>query len=389
MKIKNLKSGQVFYFETFDNAIRTLVDEQGNVLHAVKSYKTKEQATALLKKNHYSIELSHVVEEGEQVKSFEAPVKSPFEKKIEHEATKDNGDAMSQFTSALAKMIEVDAKIERVVNESLDERMILFKDELVSFVEEMKPQGKEITIIPLVGSPNNIGIQHQAFPKLLGVVGQRVNVLMVGPAGSGKTVGAEKVAQALGLEYRSISVGAQTTKTEFFGYMDATGRYVKTLFRDAFEFGGVFLLDEMDAGNANVLTSINQALANGVTAFPDGMIKKHSDFVLIATANTWGQGANREYVGRNQLDAATLDRFAVIEWQYDENLEDSLVSNKEWLEEVRRVRKIVSERKIRQVISPRASIVGAKLLAAGISEDDVKEMILFKGMNETEKQLCK
>jgi len=143
-------------------------------------------------------------------------------------------------------------------------------------------------------------------------------------------------------------------------------------------------LDEMDAGNANVITSINQALANGYCAFPDGMITKHEDFVIIASANTYGTGANREYVGRTQLDAATLDRFAVIDWNYDEALENDLCANKSWLAFVRKCRKNADLHKIRTVVSPRAAIFGAQLLAQGIKLEDVKKMLILKGLNPTE-----
>lgn len=228
-------------------------------------------------------------------------------------------------------------------------------------------------------------IQHFQFKTLLAAIAARVNVMLVGPAGSGKTSGAHEVSKTLGLPFFSISVGMQTTKTEFFGYMDATGKYVRTLFREAFEKGGVFLLDEMDAGNANVITSINQALANSYCAFPDGMVNKHPDFVIVSSANTFGTGANREYVGRNQLDAATLDRFAVIEWGYDNALEDSLCDNKVWLAYVRKCRANAETHKVRTVISPRASILGAQLLAQGLKEKDVQEMLIFKGMNATER----
>lgn len=227
--------------------------------------------------------------------------------------------------------------------------------------------------------------QHYKFAELLAVIKCRLNALLVGPAGSGKTSGGHNVAKHLKLDFYSISVGLQTTKTEFFGYMNADGKYVPTLFRKAFEKGGVFLLDEMDAGNANVITAINQALANDYCAFPDKMVSKHKDFVVIASANTYGTGANRDYVGRNQLDAATLDRFVVIEWGYDEELEDSMVANKQWLQIIRRCRRNANTYKIRTVISPRAAMAGEKLLANGLDEKTVIEMVLFKGLDETER----
>lgn len=226
--------------------------------------------------------------------------------------------------------------------------------------------------------------QHKQFGTLLRIISCRLNAILIGAAGSGKTTAAEKVAETLSIPYYSMSVGSQTTKHEFFGYRDANGNYHRTLFREAFENGGIFLIDEMDAGNANVLVSINQALANEVCAFPDNMVHKHPDFVVIASANTWGSGASREYVGRNQLDAATKDRFIPILWEYDQDLEDAITPNKEWLAEVRRVRRAVDKFKIRQIISPRASIYGSKLLAAGMEWDEVRKMVLLKDMSESE-----
>ena len=84
---------------------------------------------------------------------------------------------------------------------------------------------------------------------------------------------------------------------------------------------------------------LNSALANGSCAFADGMVKRHEDFILIATANTFGNGANAQYVGRNQLDSATLDRFVTIEWGYDEELEMAIASDKEWCETVQNTEK--------------------------------------------------
>jgi len=38
-----------------------------------------------------------------------------------------------------------------------------------------------------------------------------------------------------------------------------------------------------------------------------------------------------EYTGRNKLDAAKLDRFMIIEWDYDTDLETKLIKDKELL----------------------------------------------------------
>jgi hypothetical protein len=45
---------------------------------------------------------------------------------------------------------------------------------------------------------------------------------------------------------------------------------------------------------------------------------KPSYFVCIAAANTFGTGADRQYVGRNQLDESTLDRFRIGQIELDD-----------------------------------------------------------------------
>lgn len=225
------------------------------------------------------------------------------------------------------------------------------------------------------------GVQHAQFENLLKLVGAGQATLLVGPAGTGKSHAAETVADALSLSFHAISVGSQTSKSDLAGYMTATGEYVRTQFREAYENGGLFLLDEADAGNSNVLILLNAALSNGKMAFPDGMVDAHPDFRMVATANTYGNGASRQYVGRNQLDAATLDRFATLDWNIDDRIEAALAgtseAGKKWLRVVRAVRtKVLDELELRVVISPRATQRGALALEAGLSFDDVLKIAL-------------
>ena len=140
-------------------------------------------------------------------------------------------------------------------------------------------------------------------------------------------------------------------------------------------------MDEVDAANAGVLTIINALLANGYCSFPDGVIKRHDGFRCICACNTYGRGADRQYVGRNQLDAATLDRFAVVDFEYDDNLERMIAGNDAWVDKVQRYRKRAFDLKMRVVISPRASIFGAKLLASGMKETLVEELVVWKGIS--------
>lgn len=246
-------------------------------------------------------------------------------------------------------------------------------------------------------------IMHYRFPLLVSAVAARVNTMLVGPAGSGKTTAGLKVAEALGLPFEFT--GAIDNAYKLAGFIDAQGRIVHTGFRRAFENGGVFLFDEMDGSMPGALLAFNAALANDMYDFPDGCVKRHPDFRAIAGANTYGTGADRQYVGRNKLDAASLDRYAVLEWGYDEALEASFVGAQapkgapvppsikplsegeaqaqaiNWLGRVQKIRKAVNDLKVLHVVSPRATINGSKLLAAGWSWSDTEEAVIWKGLD--------
>lgn len=243
-----------------------------------------------------------------------------------------------------------------------------------------------ITVVDTTGKETNAGLQHSIFPSLLKLAANRMDTFIVGPAGSGKTFICHAIAKALDIPFYTLNVGAQTTQSNLLGYMSASGAYVPTMLRTAYENGGLFLLDEIDAGNANVLTCINAMLANGEAGFPDGMIKRHKDFIFFCAGNTYGRGADKVYVGRNQLDGASLDRFTQINMDYDENLEMALSSNEEWTRKVQAIRNIVFDLKEKIVISPRASIKGATLLQAGFSLAETLDMVIFKGINNEVKQ---
>jgi len=245
-------------------------------------------------------------------------------------------------------------------------------------------------------------LRHNCYPILRAVVGADVPVYLVGPPGSGKSTIAKHIADDLGLEFHTKSCSIQTSEISLLGYQDANGRLVRTPLREAYEHGGVFLLDEIDAGSPAVLVVLNALLANGHCAFPDGLITKHKDFKFAAGANTFGTGASREFVGRQQLDAATLDRFAFIEMNYDRALEARLagavrdgetseygtvkppksVDGDAWFTRVEQTRAKVAEHKLRHVISPRATIYGVALLKAGLSKSTVERLLLRKNLDD-------
>ena len=220
--------------------------------------------------------------------------------------------------------------------------------------------------------------RHKIYPKVLASIKGGLHVWLSGPAGAGKTTIAQHVAEDLGLAF--YLTGAVASKYDLLGFIDAQGRYQRTTFRDAFENGGLFLKDEIDASVPAALLAVNSALANDCMAFPDGIVMRHPDFVCIAAANTWGHGSDRQYVGRNQIDAATLDRFVRVSMDYDEQLETTLAPNKQWCAFVQSARAAARRNGLRVVISPRATFAGARLLANGLSFQEAADMTIFDGL---------
>lgn len=261
-------------------------------------------------------------------------------------------------------------------------------DQVRAIVSEMMPAADRRidVIIPERPRVSISAEMHERIEIVLRVVALGHPVMMVGPAGCGKTTIAEHVSRAMSLPLYITS--AISDAHELVGFIDGHGTYHRTPFRDAFEHGGIWIADEIDSWDASALLTANAALANGFAVFPDNPkpMQRHADFRMIATANTFGNGADRVYVGRNELDAASLDRFATINVDYDKALERKFAGKQQaWLNYVWHVREQVQDKRIRHVVSSRAIIMGARALDAGLALDDVRELYLFKGLSATDR----
>lgn len=234
--------------------------------------------------------------------------------------------------------------------------------------------------------PVNVGSQHSKFPALLKACnarlrdGHRLNIWLAGPAGSGKTSAAGAVAKALSLPF--YTNGALILGYQVTGFVDASGKYHTTAFREAWEKGGVYLWDEVDGSAPNAVIELNTALANGHMTFPDQPmpVARHKDCIILAGANTFGRGATGEYSGRAKQDEAFLSRFVPMAWPIDEAFERQLCGNVAWVSRVQAVRGKVKSASIRNhMITPRATFYGEALIAAGFTADETAEMVLRQG----------
>jgi len=248
---------------------------------------------------------------------------------------------------------------------------------------QLKPEIREIVVrVADRFAVTMDGKVHEKFSEIIDLAAQRMEILLVGPAGCGKSHLAEQIAKALGLRFGSISCSAGMSEGQITGRLIPTGdggrfEYQRSQFVEFYEEGGVFLLDEIDAADANVLLVINQALANGHLPVPNRITspqaERHPDFVLIAAANTFGNGANRMYVGRNQLDESTLDRFRIgqVVMDYDRELEKSILGDAGLLERLWSIRCRAADCQLRRVVSTRFIAKAATMRAAGWTSEKI------------------
>lgn len=171
---------------------------------------------------------------------------------------------------------------------------------------------------------------HAALTYCLALAQQRVPVALVGPKGTGKTTLAKHIAEALDLPFGMVSMTSGTPPSAFNGRpkIGGDGGVIQSQFEKRYAQGGVFLFDEMDAADENLLLIVNAALANSyfANAATGEIVKQHEDFIPVAGMNTLGLGAGRDYNSRNKLDAATLDRWNAgrVEVKLDEALESKV-----------------------------------------------------------------
>lgn len=243
-----------------------------------------------------------------------------------------------------------------------------------------KEEAEEVKEEPIVEVPRKV--KHEKYEQIKMCLDCDIPVYLAGPAGSGKNHTVEQIAKELGWNfYFSNSVQQEYKLT---GFIDAGGKYHETEFYKALtdENECVFFLDEIDASIPEVLVLLNAAIANGYFEFPNGRVNfDHVHFV--AAGNTVGSGADDLYTGRMVLDQATLDRFAIIKFDYDKNVELKLSrGNTALVDFIRGIRQYSEKNGIRATFSYRCITMMTKLEKAGMDIKEALTISVFKGMDK-------
>jgi len=208
-------------------------------------------------------------------------------------------------------------------------------------------------------------MKHIKYDEVKTLVENNINVLLTGPASSGKTTILKNVAKELGLDFYPMSMTRQTTLNAILGFLSINGTYIPSNFRKAVEHGGMALFDELDAADPNVILALN-TLENGFVAFPDKTVDLHPDFRWVATANP--QDEHHIYTGRSKLDAATLDRFDEIKVPLDTALELALTDERT-SKEIQLMRSVLKDNNASKQISMRDTLRLHQRKQIGLGDD--------------------
>ena len=208
-----------------------------------------------------------------------------------------------EFAMAVLEKVLVEMIAKTQVNKIEEEIMKGVEDKVKDFIkaEYGTIERKVITVVD--GKKVELGegeILHEKFDTICKFVANNEPVFLTGQAGTGKNVLCQQVAKALGLDF--YFTNAVTQEYKITGFTDAMGVFHETQFYKAFKNGGLL-----------------------------GYVEAHPNFRVVSAGNTYGLGANYDYVGRNQLDMASLDRFAMVRVDYSRAIELKVANGNEEL----------------------------------------------------------
>jgi hypothetical protein len=214
-------------------------------------------------------------------------------------------------------------------------------------------------------------LYHSIEPEVIAAAMGGQHVFLWGPPGTGKSHLAKRFADITQQRLDVVSCHPHLTASALVGYTTPEGLREGPLMLSA-RAGGVFLADEMDNTGPGIHAMCNSTMANNLIQVQDHVVHVPESWRFFGTANTMGQGATSDFVGRQKLDAATLDRMASFFVGTDEVLEHNLLvkmgmtaeNRKIWLAIIKKMRNNVDVYSLRCFVSMRTTLAGAKQLMA-------------------------
>lgn len=149
-----------------------------------------------------------------------------------------------------------------------------------------------------------------------------VNILLWGDPGTGKTTLANAVSAVTGMPLYVVTINEDSEDDEFEGknkIVNGSISFVETAFLEAFQKGGIILLEEINLARANVFTSvINQAVEYPFLLKRNGydQITRNPLTIIIATMNLDTEGtsavnssSSQRFLSKYEITEPTEEEF--------------------------------------------------------------------------------
>ena len=299
------------------------------------------------------------------------------------------GDLAALIAASVAPLLAGQLNEERV-SEIVEERLGSYRiDEgrIKELIEEQLAAHPPSRVSFPTGVEIDAAHQHKHFADLATLVGRKRHVWLVGPAGTGKSEAALTLAAKMQVRKALVPMHEDVTPSRLLGYRSPiNGEWVKGELQDVLTDGGIAILDEVDRARPGVPVALNAVLAQRKFTL-DGETKDvHPETRFICCSNTL-HGGSAEYAAARQQDGAFKDRFYLLEWPADTDLELRLAGEdqREWVEFCWRLRELVNELGITSGrVSPRTMINGAQDLRDGLPRPKVESWLIWSKFTATD-----
>ena len=175
-------------------------------------------------------------------------------------------------------------EVRAIVKDELKDLDAKLADLTTTRIEVRFPDTDTVTVLE--------GVHHPEFETFLQaaasrqVDGFRPNIMLSGPAGSGKTFAAKNVIKALNLEFEYN--GALSMAHEVLGYQDANGTYHETSFFRGYTRKSGYVFDEVDGSDNSPLLALERRAGERHRILPAWHVRPSSGLAHYR---------HREYVG--------------------------------------------------------------------------------------------
>lgn len=253
-------------------------------------------------------------------------------------AIRDSGNAIANGLTGEPQIItkEVEIEVEKIVEKRVPVNFARYSRS--NHMTKKRTKAHKTILSRIEVEPKHKMVKPSYWSELADYLrpgAARPVVGLVGPAGNGKTTVAKAAMEAYEFQYIEIDCTEFTEPADLIGGMmikaekgGTSSIWIDGPITRAFKEGLGIILNEYDALNPRAALCLQSVFQDAgadkkgryvtTVGCPDhDRVYPQGDCPIILSLNTYGTGGSRQYVGRNTMDAASMDRITLITTGYE------------------------------------------------------------------------